>query len=397
MALAALIMAYDTIDGGSEALRATLPVAGRTLVEHQARQAIAAGARHVILLVERIPAELVAAIDRLRHDGVQLEVARTMADAADRAHPDEGLLLFADGCLADQRLVERVASAASPAVLVLEDRAGRDRHERIDGSHRWAGLARLDGESVRRTAAMLGDWDAQSTLLRRAVQAGAARILADPEPTPLLASSAQAVDGYDRALVTASRRDAPGWPSHYLFALGEGPAAAALAARAVDPVLVAAGGAALAIAAPLAGLAGWVGSGLALALLSGPVAGIAARIGRLRLSPVRHARLIERVRIAGLAAGPLALAHWLAIDGQWGWWALAALLLGAGATLWQARRLQRSLPRWIADPDALAWLLAPFAVAGFWGEGMVAITAYAAVSAGDALRRLGRDRDLNAV
>ena len=45
--------------------------------------------------------------------------------------------------------------------------------ERIDSAHRWAGLARVDANMLGATAAMLGDWDLQSTLLRRAVQAGA--------------------------------------------------------------------------------------------------------------------------------------------------------------------------------------------------------------------------------
>lgn len=390
MALAALIMAYDTIDGGGEGLRATLPVAGRTLVEHQARQAIAAGARHVVLLVERIPAELVAAIDRLRRDAVAVEVARTMADAADRVHPDEAVLLIADGCLADQRSIERMTVASAPTVLVIEDRAGRERYERIDASHRWAGLIRMDGDSVRRTAAMLGDWDPQSTLLRRTVQAGAGRLPADPDPMPLLATSAAAMAGLDRILAAASRRDAPGWPAHFLFAPAEGPAAVALAQRAVDPALVAACGAGLAIIGSGAGLAGWVGTGLVLAMLSAPVASIAARIGRLRLAPVRFARWLERIRLAGLAAGPLALANWLAIDGQWGWWALAALLLAAAGTVAHLRRVGPGLPRWTADADALAWVLAPFTLAGLWGEGLGAITAYAAVSAAEALRRIGR-------
>ena len=85
----------------AKALRATLPLAGATLVEHQARLAASVGAGPIIILVERLPAALTAAVDRLRRDGLRVEIARGLADAVDRIHPDEALLLFADGCVAD--------------------------------------------------------------------------------------------------------------------------------------------------------------------------------------------------------------------------------------------------------------------------------------------------------
>ena len=89
MALAALIFASQTIDDGSDMLRAALPLAGATLLEHQVRRAVRAGAHHIVVLVERLPAPLIAAIDRLRRDGNRVDIARSVADAADqigRAH-----------------------------------------------------------------------------------------------------------------------------------------------------------------------------------------------------------------------------------------------------------------------------------------------------------------------
>jgi hypothetical protein len=56
VALAALIMASEEADGEDAELRATLPLLGHTLVEQQVRQAVGAGAGHVVLLVERLPA-----------------------------------------------------------------------------------------------------------------------------------------------------------------------------------------------------------------------------------------------------------------------------------------------------------------------------------------------------
>jgi hypothetical protein len=56
MAVGALISAYHEDDSG--ALRALLPLAGRTLVEYQARCAAAAGAAPLVVVVERVPQAL---------------------------------------------------------------------------------------------------------------------------------------------------------------------------------------------------------------------------------------------------------------------------------------------------------------------------------------------------
>ncbi len=76
MAFAALIAAYQDAEDGVAGLRAMLPMAGRSLLEHQVRRAIEAGASHAVVLVERVPAELSAALDRLKRDGIAVRLAR---------------------------------------------------------------------------------------------------------------------------------------------------------------------------------------------------------------------------------------------------------------------------------------------------------------------------------
>src|SRR3546814_14345702 len=77
--------------------------------------------------------------------------------------------------------------AKSPALLTRVDHLADDRFERIDADSRWAGLALLDGGTLRQTAAMLQDWDLQSTLLRRVVQAHARQIaVRNTDEDPLL-------------------------------------------------------------------------------------------------------------------------------------------------------------------------------------------------------------------
>ena len=64
-------------------------------------------------------------------------------------------------------------------MLTVPDGGYGELYERIDAGARWAGLAAIDGALLRETAAMLRDWDLQSTLLRRTLQAGARHVAAE--------------------------------------------------------------------------------------------------------------------------------------------------------------------------------------------------------------------------
>ena len=76
MSLAGLILTDDDVLGGDAPARTLLPVAGQTLIEYQVRIARACGAAHIVVLVDRIPGALVSAFDRLRADGMDVDVAR---------------------------------------------------------------------------------------------------------------------------------------------------------------------------------------------------------------------------------------------------------------------------------------------------------------------------------
>ncbi len=178
MALAALISAYHEA-GEAGLLRAVLPIAGRTVIERQARLAAAAGATRIIILVECMPAELSAAIERLRRDRVPVQIAREAADAAEAIDAADRLLLIGDGAIVDDGQLRRLAAGEGHAVLTVADGAYGELYERIDGQSRWGGAAAIDGALLRATVAMLRDWDLQSTLLRRALQGGARQLAAD--------------------------------------------------------------------------------------------------------------------------------------------------------------------------------------------------------------------------
>jgi hypothetical protein len=68
------------------------------------------------------------------------------------------------------------------------------------------------------TATMLGDWDLQSTLLRRTLQEGALRLPIAPETgEPILAESPEQLDNFQRGLVAASRGTRRDWASRYIL------------------------------------------------------------------------------------------------------------------------------------------------------------------------------------
>jgi hypothetical protein len=173
--LAVLIIAGENGNEASGELAAMLPVVGQTLLEYQVRLARECGGGHIVVLVEHLPAAMIAVFDRLRDDGIDFDVARDACDAADRIHPNEQVLLLTSGLVAGRALIENLVLKAQPTLVTLPDQPDHIMFERIDASERWTGLALLSGQTIRETAAMLGDWSIGSTLMRNALQSGAAR------------------------------------------------------------------------------------------------------------------------------------------------------------------------------------------------------------------------------
>jgi hypothetical protein len=149
---------------------------GQTLLERQARQLVRAGVGHLVLYAPTLPAALVRAIDQLAALDVSVDLTRTAHDAAERVHPEERLIVVDGGLLLTDAAIDMLASGGGNMVLTVPDDADPNRFERIDAQHRWAGAMALDGQLLRQTAGILGDWDLAPTLLRSAVQQGAERV-----------------------------------------------------------------------------------------------------------------------------------------------------------------------------------------------------------------------------
>lgn len=381
MAVGALIGAYQEDDRGG--LRALMPLSGRTLLEYQVRCAAAAGTAPIVVVVERVPQALQDAFERLRLDGIGVFPVSDVQEAVSRFEAGASIMLIGDGIAPTADLVARLADEPEPVVVTVPDDEAHENFERIDGESRWGGVAVVDAHLLGSTAAMLGDWDLQSTLLRRAIQEGALRLPSEQvSAEPILVERPEDLETFQRRLLQASRGIRTDWVSRYLLPPVEELATEQLMETGIRPVWLIWAGLGLTIAAGVCCLKGWLGAALVLMMLSAPLDLVAGRIATLRLRPL-SARLVSR-RILGPAAGfPLMALAWWEMNHGHGW---GTLLAGAGTIAFsEAMRIEKTgFP-----PDADPWLFSrrsaivgavPFALAGSWTAYLVVLLLYASVS-----------------
>jgi hypothetical protein len=381
MAIGALIGAYQEDDSGG--LRALLPLAGRTLVEYQVRCAAASGAAPIVVVVERVPQALQDAFERLRLDGIAVFPISDVNDAVSRFEAGSLILLIGDGIAPPIGLVDELAREPGSAVATVADDPEHETFERIDGETRWAGVALVDSQLLGSTAAMLGDWDLQSTLLRRAIQEGARRVAAsEAGGEPLLVNNADDLRDFQRHLVCASRGPRHDWVSRYVLPPIEDLATEQLMETPVRPAWLMWSAAALIIAGAICFTRGWLGAGLVLLLLSTPLDLIAARLATLRLRPMPQ-KMWSRLSLwpaGGLAL--LSIGLWEMRHGT-GWGALVAAV--AACAFGEAMRIEKAaMPAggdlWLLSRRNAIFLAIPFALAGRWTAYLLAVLLYAALS-----------------
>jgi hypothetical protein len=384
MALAALISATREAREPGVALRATFWLAGRTLVERQARLAAGAGAALIVILVESFPAELVQAVERLRKDGLEVVTARTAAEAAAAVAPGMRLMLVADGFVGDRSHIERLMGADRPVLLAVTDRGFDDKFERIDGDTRWAGLALFDADLLRDAALMPSEWDLQSTLLRRALQTGVKPLpLVDEREAAELAIVERRQDFAElqRRILDGAASGPKNWLSRFVLAPLERIATGAIMASPVTPNMVGTGAAVLTGLGALAFAYDWRWVGLIPLLLALPLEGIAVRLAKLRLYRLPRAAW-WRILTPAFAGGALiALGHSMMAAHGWGMLLLAAMAVSFMIAL-QHEVQGRGVPGtlFLANVPSLIFLILPFALGGLWASGLAFLFAYAAGS-----------------
>lgn len=396
MAFAALIAAYRDAEDGEAGLRAMLPMAGRSLLENQVRRAISAGASHAVILVERVPAAMSAALDRLKRDGIAVKLARDPMDAADHFHPEEGILLVADGLVAAPDCFEAMAARVSPTLLVVADTPENEGFERVDADHRWAGLALTNVDTLAATAAMLGDWDLQSTLMRRVVQAGAdflpvdgeAGVVVDASEAVLMAEHSHKSRDAGRSMLRRNSLQAGSWPERYAYSAISVRVAPLLLDRRVEAIWLRIAAIMFTLLAVGAFWWGWLLTGTVLALLAGPLDGIAGRIDLAQLRDHEGGWEVRLIKAVAQALVILAMGRFaLTATGEVAFIALAVTAIALLFLTHRAAQHLRKFPNlkriywpWLADGNAAIWFILPFAVTGFWFYWPVAVAIYAYIT-----------------
>ncbi|GAA4719793.1 NTP transferase domain-containing protein [Sphingomonas lutea] len=381
MALGALIGAYQEDDSGG--LRALLPLAGRTLLEYQVRCVAAAGAAPVVVVVERVPAALQDAFERLRLDGIGVFPVSDVHEAVTRFEAGSSILLLGDGIAPPAELVGRLAEDGEPVVATLPDDAAHQAFERIDGESRWAGVAVIESRVLGSTAAMLGDWDLQSTLLRRTLQEGALRLpIATGAGEPLLVEQAEQLDHFQQSLVAASRGTRSDWASRFVLPPIEELATLQLLETNVRPVWLMWAALGLTLGGATAFAYGWLATGLALLVLSTPLDIIARRLAAIRLRPLPARMWTRRLLWPAAGLALLALAWWDWRFGA-GWGSLVSALTAIAFA--EAMRLERGglgVPGeiWLLSRRNAILAAVPFGIFGAWTGLLVALLLYASAS-----------------
>jgi hypothetical protein len=348
VALAALIIASD--DDGASVGSASL--FGMPVLEFQARQAAAAGARHIIIHTDRVPANLVSALDQLKSDGLAVALVRTAREAADAVHPDELVLVMAGPVQANMGFLKQHCDQAEPLILTRMLVPNSVGQELIDADHAWAGMALLQGQLLRHTATMLGDWALAPTLLRLGVQAGAKRLLLDG-PLASMVKPATALAALDSGPEVTLADRFPAFLARKVAALPY-----RLTYIAGLPL-------ALIILACALVLAGWVVSGLVLFVAVTVPAAAIDRLADAALFQSKWLAAYARFRpwAAWLLIGATSFAPLIAGSGS------EAAIIGLWIIWLFAVQPLKQMPLYFCETSAImliiAGLLSPFPVAGF--------------------------------
>jgi hypothetical protein len=318
----------------------------------------------------------------LRIDGIGAFPVSDVNEAVSRFEPGSMILLIGDGVVPSADLVARIAEDAEPVVATVPDDEEHHAFERVDAEARWAGIGLVDAQLLGSTAAMLGDWDLQSTLLRRALQEGATRVSVAGDGEPVLVESAEQLEGFQQAMIAGSRVARTDWASRYVLPPVEEFATARLLEARIRPAWLIWTSLVLTLGAAFAFFQGWPNLALVMLIVSTPLDLVAARLATLRLRPFRS-RMLSRLALWPAAGIAMLALGWSEMRHTAGW---GALICAIGAIAFaEASRIEKgtlAIPGdvWLFSRRNAIFAALPFALVGAWTGYLVAMAVYSAVS-----------------
>ncbi len=371
-----------------------ITVAGRTLVERQARQAARAGATRILCLAPALPEP---AGQRLRGlPGLDLlPSSAELMQALANLQPEAGLLAFEPGALLDERLIEAVRDASAPLGLAVAQEAIPEGAERLDRESFWAGVLKLPSGQAREWLSEHQGWDPIPTLLR-SIAPLAQRIRLESLPryaegrrrdVPLLWAypARTGATAAERAILSAAQKGCLDWPARFLHPPVENALVRWLWPTSVTPNMVTLATGVLGLVAMALLAFGLFWPGLILILLIGPLDGVDGKLARTRIEFSRYGDL-EHVLDKVLEYG------WFLAMGLWFSQAhgLAFALLEAIQGEYFRRFAGRQLDDWgpferhfrlvAGRRNTFFWALVPFGLAGAWWWGFLFLLGYAALT-----------------
>ena len=292
------------------------------------------------------------------------------------------ILLVGDGIAPPADLIAALAEEPEPAVATVPDNEQHQEFERIDDQARWAGVAVVNAQMLASTATMLGDWDLQSTLLRRTLQDGALRIPVAAGGEPLLAHSGDELENFQRHLIAASRQARTDWVSRFVLPPVEEFATEQSLEAPIKPGWLIWAALGLTLGSAIAFYKGWLGAGLVMLVLSTPLDIIARRLASIRLRPLPAKMLTRRLLWPAAGVALLSLGYWEMRHAP-GWGALITAIAAAAfaqAARGEARHGAVPGDLWVFSRRSAIFLAIPFAIAGTWTAYLVTMFVYAAAS-----------------
>lgn len=381
-----------------------IAVAGRTLVERQARQASRAGATRILCLASALPEAAGQRLGALPGLELLLSSAELM-QALTGTQPEARLLVFEPGALVDERLVEAVRDASAPLSLAVAHEAIPEGAERLDRESFWAGVLKISVRQAGESLAEHQGWDPIPTLLR-SIAPAARRIRLESLPrysegrrreVPMIwaypaRTGAEAAEG---SVLAAAQKGCLDWPARFLHPPVENALVRWLWPTPVTPNMVTLATGLLGLVAMTLLAFGLLWPGLLLILLIGPLDGVDGKLARTRIEFSRYGDL-EHVLDKVLEYG------WFLAMGLWFSQAhgLAAWLVALGICLFalleaiQGEYFRRFSGRQLDDwgpferrfrlvagrRNTFFWALVPFGLMDAWWWGFLFLLGYAALT-----------------